>query len=1147
VKRVLAVAVGVLLSLVLALVIAAGAAWRSPAAAAWLLELAQPLVPGELQLAGVSGSLADGLGFAQIDYRLDALTIRARDARIVIGWPALLRAELQLRRVLAAELSVRQAPGAASDDPAVLPEIGLPLVVSIDSLRIDRLQLDLGGLSEQLDDVRARARWADSTLSLRRLSAARPGLSAQASGELQFVGRWPLSLALQWQADDAGLSGEGELSGDFDRLLVTHLLRVPDEVRLSGQIADLLGTPRIDLRGDWDEIGLQITDANTLAVRAGQLALTGGLDEYRLELATQLAIDGVPEVSLAAQASGNLEELLAERIELNSAFGGLKGQARAGFSPLSLDGDFAARDWNPEALVDGWPGSLGFQLGFEADGDGNVSVRISELRGSLRELPVAGAARLRRTGERLSVEDAELRVGDNRLSARLVSTPELDGRFDLDASDLSALWPGLNGSATGSGRVSGTPDRPALAAQLAVANLVYQGQAIDSFELRAAIDPEQRVDLRLQAGGISSGELALGDLELTVFGATDAYELDLALRDGPLRASLAGSGGWAEGLLTQAIARGELDAGVAGPWSLDAPFELRLSADSFTAAAHCWSQSSSRLCVEAIELAGNEQRAAARLDGLPLVVFAGLVAEDLSVDGKADASLAYRRSDENWQLELDWRQSDTLLGFATTTDDAIETAIDVVQLSLRADETQAVLRGRIAGDYGLAVEFGGEISDPLSTDAGLNLRLLATLPDLSLPAPLIARFLPLERVGGRVEVDLNLTGSRAMPRLGGYARLTEARAFVPLAGIDLEAVELSLVPGSGDEIGLLTAGAESGGGRLELDGAVKLADERGLYIEARLRGDRFQAVRFPNQSVHVSPDLQLIVDQQLVDVQGRVLVPRARIEVEELPASAQTPSGDIVVHYEIDPPEPRQRYAYGVIGSLDLSLGDDVVFRGFGLDTRLGGRLKLARASVEEPFRADGSLRTIAGRFRAARRELSIDRGVLIFTGALDDPSLDVRAVREVTWEGRDYRAGVLLTGPVSEIRTEVFGEPAMGETDALSFLVLGRPATDLSDSAGSELSGTAVALGLVGMLPVTEQLQESLMLDEISFAGSGGQDTSVVAGKRLSEDVFVRYTYGLFDRVGTFLVRYDVGRGFSLEAGSGREQTLEIIYSIDR
>ena len=62
-----------------------------------------------------------------------------------------------------------------------------------------------------------------------------------------------------------------------------------------------------------------------------------------------------------------------------------------------------------------------------------------------------------------------------------------------------------------------------------------------------------------------------------------------------------------------------------------------------------------------------------------------------------------------------------------------------------------------------------------------------------------------------------------------------------------------------------------------------------------------------------------------------------------------------------------------------------------------------------------------------------------------------------------------------------------------------------------------------------------------------GGSDTAVAAGKRLSEDLYVRYTYGLFNKIATFIVRYYLGKGFSIVAGSGEQQSLDLVCSIER
>ena len=119
-----------------------------------------------------------------------------------------------------------------------------------------------------------------------------------------------------------------------------------------------------------------------------------------------------------------------------------------------------------------------------------------------------------------------------------------------------------------------------------------------------------------------------------------------------------------------------------------------------------------------------------------------------------------------------------------------------------------------------------------------------------------------------------------------------------------------------------------------------------------------------------------------------------------------------------------------------------------------------------------------------------------------------------------------------------------MSESDTVSYLVLDRPASTAEGGDSAVLSAAALNMGLQS---VTQQISQGVGLDEVGIEGTGGEDTTVAAGKRLSEDLYVRYTYGLFNKIGTFIVRYYMGRGFSIVAGSGEQQSLELVYSIER
>ena len=168
-------------------------------------------------------------------------------------------------------------------------------------------------------------------------------------------------------------------------------------------------------------------------------------------------------------------------------------------------------------------------------------------------------------------------------------------------------------------------------------------------------------------------------------------------------------------------------------------------------------------------------------------------------------------------------------------------------------------------------------------------------------------------------------------------------------------------------------------------------------------------------------------------------------------------------------------------------------------------------------------------------------------TGApipLDDPFVEARATRRFFYEQRDIKVGINLSGRLSQqLDFMLFSEPAMSDADVLSFLVVGRPSLGEGDNSAS---GAALAMGLQS-LAGARGTQDRMSLDEISFEGGADNDTAVAAGKRIGERWYIRYTYGLFNRVGTFVVRYYIGRGVSVEAGSGAAQSLDLIYSIDR
>ena len=100
------------------------------------------------------------------------------------------------------------------------------------------------------------------------------------------------------------------------------------------------------------------------------------------------------------------------------------------------------------------------------------------------------------------------------------------------------------------------------------------------------------------------------------------------------------------------------------------------------------------------------------------------------------------------------------------------------------------------------------------------------------------------------------------------------------------------------------------------------------------------------------------------------------------------------------------------------------------------------------------------GTFAAFGQKLTIRDGTLTFTGPVDDPLVDVTAVRVIDTLDGTVTAGISVRGRAQNLTTTVFAEPAMAEADALSYLVIGRPLNEATEAQGGDLSGAALSLG---------------------------------------------------------------------------------------
>jgi translocation and assembly module TamB len=425
-------------------------------------------------------------------------------------------------------------------------------------------------------------------------------------------------------------------------------------------------------------------------------------------------------------------------------------------------------------------------------------------------------------------------------------------------------------------------------------------------------------------------------------------------------------------------------------------------------------------------------------------------------------------------------------------------------------------------------------TQPLSGRVDVNLTNLA----------FIQGFVPdIDNPGGTLTAGYNLAGTVGAPRLQGEARLANARADIPRLGIELRDLRLAAI---GDGSGSLTldGAARSGPGTVSITGRAGLVPSAETPVKLAIKGQRFQAMDTEEIDVLVSPDLAVDYTGQLVRLTGDVVIPQADIVIEDRREKGPVGvSEDVVFVNATEEPDARKDLA--VVTQVRLVLGRDIDINVYGLKGKPTGSL-LVRDEPGRVTRGTGELEIKEGIFKAYGQDLTIERGRIVFAGPIDNPGIDVRAFRKAE-DGTI--AGINAKGTVKKPEVTLWSQPTLPESEALAYLLLGRPLNQTQPQEGDRLANAATSLGLKGGNLLAKKLAARWGLEEARIEAKDNDldQASLVVGKYLSPRLYVAYGIGLFEAVNTFRIRYLMNDKWTLQAESGEGTSADVLYTIER
>jgi translocation and assembly module TamB len=892
----------------------------------------------------------------------------------------------------------------------------------------------------------------------------------------------------------------------------------------------------------WSDVVVPATLAGQELFTRGDIDFDGSADAYRANGKLDIGpAERIANIELRIQ--GTPQRLQVEQFDIVQRPGRFALTGHVDLQPhIAWALDAQARQFDPGAFAAAWRGSLNFDLatdGSMPEAGPQGTLVVSHLKGRLRNRDLGGRVNLAMSPGMVIAGDLDLTSGQSRVQLTGKRGETVNAVATIEVPSVNDWMP--NGSGELRGRIEAKGRWPDLnvAGQLrgsALKIATLQAEALTvQWNLDKPIDPSGSATI--EGTKVLASGFAFATMRAQAQGNSTRHTLDFAATGEPLATAFFVEGSREGASWAGTIQRLKLQVKDAANLTLQQPVKVAYTPERVNVSQACFADGDIRMCVEGDRATTGVMHARYDLQNVPLglantfappsmpLIFAGTINGRGNIESTADgvfkgnADIRSASGRISRTVEEGIGEPELLLSYGDLSIVAQLAGPDAnARLDARLNDT-GTLRGQVAL-RGLAA--------PVTNVEG---DLTASLPSLRV----IEVFAPqLANVQGRADLRANVRGTLDAPQIGGELRVSNLASDVPEVGLKLRNGQLTVTPTERDTF-RIAGGIGSGPGRIDFEGDATTAGS----IDMTLKGKQFQAVDIPSANVLIEPDLKIERIPERTVISGNLHIPSAKIDLQKLPRKERTQgaSSDVVV---IDARTQEEVQAEGVPLSADINvtLGEKVTLGGYGLDARVLGRLDVTERPGA-PTTGSGEVR-VEGTYKAYGQDLTIRQGQLLFAGTpLDNPRLNIIAVREV----EEVTAGLRITGSAQNPQLTVFSDPAMGQSDALAYLVTGKPMSEVGQgddaNEGDTLQMAARSLGAAAGGLLAKSIGKRLGVDEVGIKDSeaiGG--AALTVGQYLSPRLYLSYGVGLFEPGEVITLRYKLSKSLALEALNGPEDS---------
>ena len=425
----------------------------------------------------------------------------------------------------------------------------------------------------------------------------------------------------------------------------------------------------------------------------------------------------------------------------------------------------------------------------------------------------------------------------------------------------------------------------------------------------------------------------------------------------------------------------------------------------------------------------------------------------------------------------------------------------------------------------------------------LNLTISSQGVNLSPVSSLVGE---IDKSEGTLVININASGNILDPTVNGDLKLEQATFKIKSLRNEFIFTD-ALIQMNGRGGSFSDVQITSNGGTGVFNGEINLSP---LSYDISGTMDKF-TVKPERISATLSGDIDVKGEGAKLDVKGKITVNRSRINIPDEPEKqiediqfVDEDEGEEIV---IGTGEQTDFFQENVALALEVRMRNNNWIRGRGANVEIRGDLNINK-KLAENVRIVGEIRTVRGTYENIGKLFRIQEGSVSFDGGTEiNPFLDIRALYNVS----DIQIFIDISGRAESPKINLSSNPAMSETDIVSYLVFGVSSSDLGSGERQSIQGAATGIaGGIAAQQLEQLLGPAVSLDVLSIDAN-----QLEVGKYLTQDLYIAFQRASTESIlestniveNLVLVEYQIFKNITIDAIIGGENPgADLFYNFN-